>query len=182
MEKYADARPMTGRLTGYTDTKTVHHYYLKVILYTSPDDQSKQDENQERSRAKKKKYSYFKGLRQIYIGGVQVNLKFPLTQNIVEFLLTHHRSLLTIDKKVLESLGREESEENTEDFRRMINILITNLSLKQMFQEYGQNYVSGIYLIDYSSLNIKKVNSLLIFIKHVGILCVYCCNAKSYSN
>jgi hypothetical protein len=41
VEKYADARPMTGRLTGYTDTKTVHHYYLKVILYTSPDDQSK---------------------------------------------------------------------------------------------------------------------------------------------
>jgi hypothetical protein len=58
---------------------------------------------------------------------------------------------------VLESLGREESEENTEDFRRMINILKTNLSLKQMFQEYGQNYVSGIYLIDYNSLNIKKV-------------------------
>ena len=157
VEKYADARPMTGRLTGYTDAKMEHHYYLKVILYTSPDDTSQKDERKEQERARNKKYRYSKGLRQIYIGGVQVILKYPLTQNIVEFLITHHRSLLTIDKKALEALGREESEENTEDFRRMVSILKTNSELKKMFNEYGESYITGIYLIDYNSLNIKKV-------------------------
>jgi hypothetical protein len=46
VEKYADARPMTGRLTGYTDTKMEHHYYLKVILYTSSDTTSQRDESE----------------------------------------------------------------------------------------------------------------------------------------
>ena len=59
----------------------------------------------------------------MYIGGFPVVLRYPLTQNIAEFLLTHHRELLTIGNNVLESLGREPSEEHIEDFNRMVKIL-----------------------------------------------------------
>jgi hypothetical protein len=148
---------MTGRLTGYIDTKAVHHYYLKVILYGSAENQSQQEENQERLRSHKKKYRYFKGMRQLYVGGFPVVLRYPLTQNITEFLVTHHRSLLTIDEKVLESLGREPSEENTEDFQRMVKILKTNSSMKDMFNDYGHSYITGIYLVDYNSIDIERV-------------------------
>ena len=65
-------------------------------------------------------------MRQLYVGGFPVVLRYPLAQNITEFLVTHHRPLLTIDKNVLESLGPEPSEENTEDFQRMVKILKTN--------------------------------------------------------
>ena len=96
-------------------------------------------------------------MRQLYVGGFPVVLRYPLTQNITEFLVTHHRSLLTIEEKVLESLGREPSEENTEDFQRMVKILKTNLSMKEMFNDYGHSYITGIYLVDYNSIDIERV-------------------------
>ena len=54
------------------------HYTVRVVLYTSAENTSKEAEKKEEEIAKKKNTKYFKGLRQVFSGEILLTFKHPM--------------------------------------------------------------------------------------------------------
>ena len=60
-------------------------YSVRVVLYTSAENTSKEAEKIEEEIAKKKKTKYFKGLRQVFSGEILLTFKHPMVANAEQF-------------------------------------------------------------------------------------------------
>jgi hypothetical protein len=76
-------------------------YTVRVVLYTSAENTSKEAEKKEEEIAKKKKTKYFKGLRQVFSGEILLTFKHPMVANAEQFFGKHLQQLLTIDTDYL---------------------------------------------------------------------------------
>ena len=129
---------------------------MKVVLYASAENTSNAAEKKEEETAKKKKTKYFKGLRQVSVGEWLLTLKHPMVNNAEQFFGQHLQQLLTIDPDVLARQGKELTDEIKDEFKEFKERLRTNTALRNMFDEYGDSYVTGIYLVNYKLSQTKK--------------------------
>jgi hypothetical protein len=114
-----------------------------VVLYTSAENTSKAEEKKEEELAKKKRTKYFKGLRQVFSGEILLTFKHPMIATAEQFFGKHLQQLLTIDEDYLAKHQKELTDEMREDFKEMKDRLKTNKAQRDMFEQYGDAYVSG---------------------------------------
>jgi len=120
-------------------------FMLDGYLYTSLT-----EEEQEGHRKRDRKY--FRNLRQIWNG--QALVKFgqipSQTYNEIkrifgsfkQFLQTFHNKLLTIDTV---SLGRLPTDEETRNLNFMLDIILTDPHIRECYDRWASNYITGIY-------------------------------------
>ena len=65
-------------------------YSVRVVLYTSAENTSKEAEKKEEEIAKKKKTKYFKGLRQVFSGDILLTFKHPMVANAEQLFRQTH--------------------------------------------------------------------------------------------
>jgi hypothetical protein len=133
-------------------------YSVRVVLYTSAENTSKEAEKKEEEIAKKKKTKYFKGLRQVFSGEILLTFKHPMVANTEQFFGKHLQQLLTIDTDYLAKHQKELTDEMRDDFKEMRDRLKTNPDQKRLFDDYGDSYVSGILLLHYKLNKQEKSN------------------------
>ena len=74
-----------------------------------------------------------------------------------QFFGKHLQQLLTIDEDYLAKHQKELTDEMREDFKEMKDRLKTNKAQRDMFEQYGDAYVSGILLLHYKQIQMKNV-------------------------
>ena len=75
--------------------------------------------------------------------------------SVTNFLFSHYRKLLTISSV---SLGRDPTEQEKRTFSNMEYLIQTDDNIKRMYDNWGDDYVHGIYYSKITPLNIKADN------------------------
>ena len=91
---------------------------------------------------------YFKGLRQLTLGQYTVSLDILLAHNVEEFFSKWYNKLLSVDKRAMEMVGYDVTDEDVwseikDDFDHMANIMKTNEDVKQLYDSHGSSYITG---------------------------------------
>ena len=91
---------------------------------------------------------YFKGLRQLTLGQYTVSLNMLVAYQAEEFFIKWYNQLLSVDKRAMEMAGYDVTNENEwreidSDFKHMVEIMNTNEDVKQLYDTYGDSYITG---------------------------------------
>ena len=136
-----------------------------MIFYESERDNSNSGEIAEQIRTRRIKGKYYKSMRQMFLGQCTVKLNILLAHNVEELFNKWFHKLLTIDRKALQLLGYNLTDENVLDdikldFDRMKDVMRTNEEIDDMFRNHGDDYITGFYLRKYELISTDAIEPI----------------------